>query len=696
MTEKDRLFKYLERDTLMDYFITKNITILIGTEEDKKIIMDNTWLLGFNNFTGKTSMNILIENNMVKNVIELIKHDYKILNFSTKSEKNIFQTIILYEEYHQIIIDILKFKIFERNEENIKFMINLIDKYDKNGTNFIDITIRIIEINGDNNITNLVYILKLIYNLNPEDKIFRIVETLCKTFNSEKKLTSLIKYINPNELKIYPNSFKLTCIDYLILNDMFYLLKYLIPRIHKIHFVNTETNTLFELINKIDNKEHTTIFNIIEIIDEIQKKSNIKNIRNPQNDNIIIMVLNMLNKNKYIFTSNNKKLLSIIKSIVNDWNIFEQNTYGDNIYNILMKEYPKDINYILDKSYTMDTQIKIKIKSKNKNIDITKINYNFNIKKFLKFTVHGIFISDILHNMIYTTIVLKSNDNLEIPYIKQTHTQYLNTCNQLLMSTLDKDVLTVLKQYYYSFSNMWCHCIVWKSKYDYWINPDLIKWIIEYIETPTKKRFIYIKLSIIANNQISGTMRHANLILIDTVNKVVERFEPYGDIHFLTGNDLNKMIKENIVEIIKYKYVIVQSYPGFQIRSGENENKSHGDPFGFCLAWCFMYLELKLFMDKNMKRLKMNDDKSDLVISLINNYVINVFSKDFKNIDTNNNLYMCFIRFYAKQLDHRKNLYINSYGISVQSLYKQHIDEHVYKNVAEKINTDFHRFSGST
>jgi hypothetical protein len=264
----------------------------------------------------------------------------------------------------------------------------------------------------------------------------------------------------------------------------------------------------------------------------------------------------------------------------------------------------------------------------------------------------------------------------------------------------------LLKTYFYYFNAWLPHIIIWKNLNNYFIHPTLIVWLQKFIaNTNNKKRFIYIKLSIMESNKLMGNFRHANIILIDTYKKVIERFEPYGEVYFTSGIGLNEMLKRELANKLNYSYNFVQSYPGFQIRSNEfdNKNKSYGDPGGYCLAWCYLYLELKIYYENKLahkvkntlKRIRLNKEYQlehieNPIIKIINNYVINNFIKDFPSLikDKQQNLYMTFIRYYANNLDSSKNKLLNTYGIDISTIYHVNLDVNVNTKIINNINKD--------
>jgi hypothetical protein len=193
---------------------------------------------------------------------------------------------------------------------------------------------------------------------------------------------------------------------------------------------------------------------------------------------------------------------------------------------------------------------------------------------------------------------------------------------------------------------------------------------------------------------------HANYIIYDKALNEIERFEPYGEIYFANCFALNQVLEEELANKLEYKFIFIQSYPGFQIRSDEfnEKNKSYGDPGGFCLAWCFLYLEIKLYyeyetlkkMNRETRELVEKIEDDEQVIKLINNYVINNFEEDFPNLKTDeqNNLYMTFIRYYARGLDKAKNELIRSYGLNVSTIYHLDLDDKIHKKIIYNLNND--------
>jgi hypothetical protein len=683
--EINKILRYSKNVSLIDCYITKNINTLVNDEKELQFIKENNFLLGITNKLGKNSLNILLENSNFKIIKEFIDHDVRILRYKSRNEKNFLMSLLSNEDFYPLINKILTNFNNKIVENYYNFKISLLLEMDVNGNTFVDLCIQVINLNleiGVGKLIPIIKILKNIFELNKEE-LFLLMDKLCRDITNQQLLINIIKYINPKNLDIFPDSNNNTCVDYLIFGENFEVLNFLIDRIEHIYFVNFEENSVLVLLDNL-NRDVDSITEMIELIFKILSKSNINKLKDMYNENILFKLLKLFKLDK-----------NILKKFVKYFDIFEQNVGGENIYNILVNDYFPDIADILDSSYVIDSQLNY---IPNDKIKIIPINFNFDIGHYLNRTHYGVFISDSLHNMIYTYIILARSDLL-IPYSHESETTHKNNLEYLSMTNNDKDIMGIIRFYFHNFNSWLPHLIIWKDKTNYFIYPELINCLKKYSNS---KRFIYIKLSIIATNKFQGNIRHANLILIDNLKKTVERFEPYGEIYFSNCAELNLTLEHELADELGYAFIFVQSYPGFQIRSDEFEdkNKSYGDPGGFCLAWCFLYLELKLHYENTLiKKIDIEtDDKvsldtfdtPDLIVKLINNYIINKFENDFQNLkmDEQQNLYMTFIRYYAKSLDKSKNELMKKYGLNISTVYHLNLDDKIHKKIIYNLNKD--------
>lgn len=244
-----------------------------------------------------------------------------------------------------------------------------------------------------------------------------------------------------------------------------------------------------------------------------------------------------------------------------------------------------------------------------------------------------VFNADILHSMIYTIIFLNKYPNLTIPSLSPPSSPLLPPTHH------NKIINSIINVYYDFFKELLSYIILWQDKDNYYFN------------TPTnlslKPRFIYIKLTLISKKEFT----HANLLLIDQKKNTIERFDPYGGIPFINSHDLDEFLEKKFKT---YTYIKPINFY-YQTFSMDNNKimKKLGDPTGYCLAWTFYYLELRLLNPE----IPITD-----LINISTNDIIKSSNKPTKFID--------YIRDYAKHLDGLKTKYMLDSGISMDNVYK--------------------------
>jgi hypothetical protein len=210
--------------------------------------------------------------------------------------------------------------------------------------------------------------------------------------------------------------------------------------------------------------------------------------------------------------------------------------------------------------------------------------------------------------------------------------------------------------------------IIWKDKNLYFTVSDNM-YLQRCIAIPEyKTRFIMMRITLI----LDDTSLHANIVIYDKkLNKLI-RFEPYGDWEFNDSYNLDQMLVKmfrdslELIDVEKQKslkYVRPRDFldkTKFQTTSLGDRfmEKNLGDPIGYCLAWCFWFLELKLNNP--------DEDETELV-NLALGKIIN-------NDKNNNNPLLTHIRSYAKHLDKEKNLLLGKIGIPKTEVYKMSYD----------------------
>lgn len=643
--------KYLSTEDLIDNYITKNILKIIKNKKSFEFIKKNIFLLGVVNKNNKNSLLILLENGKYQIINELIYFNFQILNYKNADESNLLKNLLGYNYFYDYINDYIQ-------KFDYHFVIKLLTSLNKNGKNFIDNLIMLISIKNNNvnneYVSKLFIIIKSIYMLDCE-KYTLIITKLCKMIKNEKYLQYIINLLEINNFDIYPDKSMLNCIDYLIINNHLKMLDNLLDKINHIEFINIDDSLIFNLIENSEINIKTKSNLILKIL----SKSNISKLKNRKNQNIF-----------YFLIQNFKIELNVIIKFFDYINIYEQDIDGITLFDIINQLYPKKDLILMKLNNSQQITL-----YQNK---FELINSCLNLKNKLIKSNIGIFTANIIHNMLYTIIILESNQKyLTLPYSFQTYENIKEQEKLMILSNNEKNILSYLKIYFNNF-NIWLpHLIIWKNKNNYWVDSNLINFIKQKQNT---FHFIYIKLSVylMDNNQT----RHSNCIIIDNIKKIVERFEPYGEMIFMNSNDINKMITENIAKPLGYKFIFIQPYPGFQSRSDEfaKYNKTYGDPMGFCLAWTFLYIYIK------MELFKLNSDINP--IDFINWYIINKFEKDF-DIDINlnkTNKYILFIRYYAMYLDKQKNILIKKYNLDPGFIYQSDLEVNYHNQLINNIN----------
>ena len=130
-----------------------------------------------------------------------------------------------------------------------------------------------------------------------------------------------------------------------------------------------------------------------------------------------------------------------------------------------------------------------------------------------------------------------------------------------------------------------------------WIYQELIfpTWFEQELKTMhTQHNLLIAPLGI-----INGKGQHANIIIIDTNKKTVERFEPYGASgsidYYYNFEKLDRLLKEYF-NTLQFSYIPPRDFlPNIGFQAIENmESSSLYDPCGFCSIWCYWYAELRI------------------------------------------------------------------------------------------------------
>ena len=283
---------------------------------------------------------------------------------------------------------------------------------------------------------------------------------------------------------------------------------------------------------------------------------------------------------------------------------------------------------------------------------------NINFLKFKKAN-YTLFTAYTRDAYIYSIILLNKYSNLGLPICnnkeaKQIPNKSTNKINIRFWSGI--------KLLYEKFSGLLCTEIYWHSNDLYFIQDNFFS----SIKNLLHKDYIFFNVTLVNLN-----IYHANIIIIDNNLQTIERFDPYGVMDYndierldiLLEIKLNKVISKE--KKIKYKYLRPQDYlriNSFQSLSQHQniENQNTGDVSGFCLAWCFWYLEI---------RLNNPGVKQKLLVGKLEKKLINDKNKIVE-----------YIRSYANKLNLEKVKLLKEFKISPKEYYK------VFPGIKELIN----------
>lgn len=374
---------------------------------------------------------------------------------------------------------------------------------------------------------------------------------------------------------------------------------------------------------------------------------------------------------KLLYNKSYKKITYDIrkKILENTHNLNKQNIKGNTILHYLFK----NDNWKKYKKILSNKKLEVSLKNKKNITPLSLIKNKKEIQKFIlknnfdkknlteknnlkiieyKYSNLNKFNPTIIFNIIYTLILLKKHKTLDIP---------LGNIKKKIKS---KNINNILSIYNVIEPKLLSYIFVWKDINNYYI-PNKLK-------INKNKKFIFMRLSLI----ISDTLNHANVLIYDVDRNIIERFDPYGDVPYVS-NDLDKTLEEKFKKLINknIKYISPKDYinkVSFQIVSNENnnENKKFGDPEGYCMAWSYWYIETRILNKKI--------DSLTLVDRLIN------------KLNKMNISFIEFIRNYANNLDELKNKFLIKAGINKKDIYNTILTENTLELIRKKIRKDLH------
>ncbi|CAH6421517.1 Ankyrin repeat protein [uncultured virus] len=305
--------------------------------------------------------------------------------------------------------------------------------------------------------------------------------------------------------------------------------------------------------------------------------------------------------------------------------------------------------------------------------------------------ISGKFNSDVIHNMIYTLLILKKYKNCGLPFQffisdKVFTEKILNINNDLFIYENDQIISDIVKIYTDYFYEITPYLILWKSSSVNFIHKEIEFHSLKCLNSKNI-RFILYKLTLITSKK--GI--HANILIFDKKNGILERFEPYGVVPYLEVEELDmflekkfrkiflKFLKKNQLNFVYYSPKKYKNLISFQLLSNDTNifGKKIGDPSGYCLAWTFWYIEMRLLND--------DLDPKDLVNKLIEHIL-----DSNKHENKNNFIFLNFIRNYSNSLDEQKNNFLLDIGIDKQYHYDIVLPIKYQELVINKLIKDFY------
>jgi hypothetical protein len=283
---------------------------------------------------------------------------------------------------------------------------------------------------------------------------------------------------------------------------------------------------------------------------------------------------------------------------------------------------------------------------------------------------HVIFNTDIIHNMLYFIYLITKYDNLKIPLYCDSGniTEIAEIAEINKNGGIGKNISELVETINKYFCELIPSLILWSNSTVNFIHPKLGKCISNLMKDE-KCRYIVIKVSIIKIKN----MFHANIILFDKNDLTYRRFEPYGasvipDIDVLDNYILKMFNKPKIKCYRPQDYLELTRFQSVS-NDTHQDNKITGDPYGFCLAWCFWYIEIKI-KNSNLSEKNLIQKASD---------------KIFATYCDSYSPYNDFIRDYAAMLDEEKNKLLEKCGIKFMEYYKKTFTDEQIKLISEGV-----------
>lgn len=603
--DKDKLDKYLIFDLVLfkkfeslKYVLDNDLTRIDILDREGKTILYNIVKFNYDDL-----LDIFIEKN--KTLIGIDLNNVKDLNGNTSlvytiifnNIKMLKKLILLFDPYIKNKLNLNSFEMAVKLKKYDIFLL-LLENYEDFtfvNNNNENILFDLIKDNQLEIIKTLIKREKIKIDINLKNKEFSLTSLVVALGNNYSDI-ALLLIDNGADINITDN-FGNTGLHYLLIenniNVFNIVIEYLINKKKEIIYdiQNLNGNTILHLIllNNLENKIN------INILETIIKNTNL-NLLNQDSNSVLLLII----KNKLLL-----RFINIMKD--KDMNFLLK--IDDTFYLDLLNE--EELNIILPilkenyyKALTEENllellnwekQCKDKKKEKKECLDLIEKEIKNRIK--LKPTSkqnfkldNGILINVNKGNYYYT------GSSIDIIYGLIYLSKNYSNIRYFLEYPLT--VSEELELFYKRLNIDYPFNMDFANFEIIWINNNLfIPNGLEIEKIKKDKRFYVIPIAL-----DSSDFSHANMLIIDNDNKIIERFEPFGingpQGFFYNGNLLDDNLKESF-EKLNYKYKRPIDYlPAVSFQALENLEKPSfkkiGDPNGFCAIWCTWWVDMKL------------------------------------------------------------------------------------------------------
>ena len=603
--DKDKLDKYLIFDLVLfkkfeslKYVLDNDLTRIDTLDREGKTILYNIVKFNYDDL-----LDIFIEKN--KTLIGIDLNNVKDLNGNTSlvytiifnNIKMLKKLILLFDPYIKNKLNLNSFEMAVKLKKYDIFLL-LLENYEDFtfvNNNNENILFDLIKDNQLEIIKTLIKREKIKIDINLKNKEFSLTSLVVALGNNYSDI-ALLLIDNGADINITDN-FGNTGLHYLLIenniNVFNIVIEYLINKKKEIIYdiQNLNGNTILHLIllNNLENKIN------INILETIIKNTNL-NLLNQDSNSVLLLIIKNKLLLRFINIMKDKDMNFLLKiddtfylDLLNEEElniilpILKENYYKalteENLLELLnwekqCKNKKKEKKECLD---LIEKEIKNRIKLK----PTSKQNFKLDSGILINVNKGNYYYTGSSIDIIYGLIYLSKNYSNIRYYLEYPLT--VSEELELFYKRLNID---------YPFNMDFANFEI------IWINNNLfIPNGLELEKIKKDKRFYVIPIAL-----DSSDFSHANMLIIDNDNKLIERFEPFGingpQGFFYNGNLLDDNLKESF-EKLNYKYKRPIDYlPAVSFQALENLEKPSfkkiGDPNGFCAIWCTWWVDMKL------------------------------------------------------------------------------------------------------